>query len=153
VWSFLAFLWLSPGRCVCQLTSKTPETFLDLADDDDSLKQLGFSNGQMVRAAWEHGQVDTSDAYNIERYMQVFCFYEGTRDVNPGYNKSLLSTRPFGVHLDVAGIMAKQVRIGGRTLLTLQPCLLTAIPCTLSSSMCNQRMHFLLSDAVFCMAA
>eukprot|EP00892_Ulva_mutabilis_P011724 jgi/Ulvmu1/8924/UM005_0015.1 len=70
------------------LTSKTPETFLDLADDDDSLKQLGFSDGQMV-----------------------FCFYEGTRDVNPGYNKSLLSTRPFGVHLDVAGIMAKQVRI------------------------------------------
>lgn len=43
--------------------------------------------------------------------VQVFCFYEGTRDVNPGYKKSLISTRPFGVHLDVAGIMAKQVRI------------------------------------------
>lgn len=43
--------------------------------------------------------------------VQVFCFYEGSRDVNPGYKKSLISTRPFGVHLDVAGIMAKQVRI------------------------------------------
>lgn len=44
-------------------------------------------------------------------FVQVFCFYEGSRDVNPGYNKSLISTRPFGVHLDVAGIMAKQVRM------------------------------------------
>lgn len=43
--------------------------------------------------------------------VQIFCFYEGVRDVDPGYNKSLISTRPFGVHLDVAGIMAKQVRM------------------------------------------
>lgn len=32
-----------------QLTSKSPETFLDLTDDDSSLSELGFKNGQMVR--------------------------------------------------------------------------------------------------------
>ena len=51
------------------------------------------------------------DAILCHPSVQVFCFYEGSRDVNPGYKKSLISTRPFGVHLDVAGIMAKQVRI------------------------------------------
>lgn len=40
-----------------QLTSKTPETYLDLADDDDSLKQLGFANGQMVGVQFDFGQV------------------------------------------------------------------------------------------------
>jgi hypothetical protein len=32
-----------------QLTSKTPETFLDLSDDDETLASLGFANGQWVR--------------------------------------------------------------------------------------------------------
>lgn len=39
----------SSTASILQLTSKTPETYLDLADDDDSLKQMGFSNGQIVR--------------------------------------------------------------------------------------------------------
>lgn len=39
--------------CALQLTSKAPETYLDLADDDDSLRQLGFTNGQVVRLAMD----------------------------------------------------------------------------------------------------
>lgn len=37
------------NHCVCvQLTSKSPETFLDLTEDGSSLSALGFKNGQMV---------------------------------------------------------------------------------------------------------
>lgn len=32
-----------------QLTSKTPETFLDLAEDDETLHNVGLANGQFVR--------------------------------------------------------------------------------------------------------
>jgi nuclear protein localization protein 4 homolog len=42
---------------------------------------------------------------------QVYCFYEGSRDVAPGYKKSAFDSRPFGIHMDVAKLMEKQVRI------------------------------------------
>lgn len=43
--------------------------------------------------------------------LQVYCSYEGTRDVDPGYKKSVFGSRPFGVHMDVTQLMAKQVRM------------------------------------------
>jgi hypothetical protein len=36
------------ARSCSQLTSKTPETFLDLSDDGDTLSSLGFGNGTWV---------------------------------------------------------------------------------------------------------
>ena len=43
--------------------------------------------------------------------LQVYCSYDGTRNVDPGYKKSVFGSRPFGVHMDVAQLMAKQVRM------------------------------------------
>lgn len=43
--------------------------------------------------------------------LQIYCYYDGTREVAPGYKRSAFDDKPFGVHMDVAGIMAKQVRI------------------------------------------
>lgn len=43
--------------------------------------------------------------------LQVYCIYDGTREVDPGYKKSVFSTRPFGHHMDVQQLMAKQVRM------------------------------------------
>lgn len=70
------------------LTSKSPDTFLDLTEDGSSIASLGIKNGSMV-----------------------YCHYHGTRDVNPGYKRSAFEARPFGAHMDVAALMAKQVRM------------------------------------------
>lgn len=43
--------------------------------------------------------------------MQVYCYYDGSREIAPGYKKSVFDEKPFGVHMDVAALMAKQVRI------------------------------------------
>ena len=43
--------------------------------------------------------------------LQVYCRYDGTRDVDPGHKKSVFGSRPFGVHMDVTQLMAKQVRM------------------------------------------
>lgn len=47
-------MWCDDNPRCLQLTSKSPETFLDLTDDDNTLSELGFNNGQMVRAAHWH---------------------------------------------------------------------------------------------------
>lgn len=43
--------------------------------------------------------------------LQVYCRYDGTREVDPGHKKSVFGSRPFGVHMDVTQLMAKQVRM------------------------------------------
>ena len=45
------------------------------------------------------------------RSVQVYCFYEGTREVAPGYKRSKFDSLPFGAHMDVGALMARQVRI------------------------------------------
>jgi hypothetical protein len=42
--------------------------------------------------------------------VQVFCYYDGTREVAPGYKRSKFEEKPFGVHMDVSALMARQAR-------------------------------------------
>ena len=45
-------------------------------------------------------------------HLQVYCYYDGSREVAPGYRRSKFDEMPFGVHMDVSALMAKQMRIG-----------------------------------------
>ena len=39
----------------------------------------------------------------------MYCYYDGTREVAPGYKRSKFDEKPFGVHMDVNALMARQV--------------------------------------------
>jgi nuclear protein localization family protein 4 len=43
--------------------------------------------------------------------MQVYCSYSGTRQVDPGYKRTKADERPFGAHMDIPQLVAKQMRI------------------------------------------
>ena len=41
----------------------------------------------------------------------MYCYYDGTREVAPGYKRSKFDSLPFGAHMDIPTLMEKQVRI------------------------------------------
>jgi len=70
------------------LVSKQPDQFEDLQDATLTLASLGIKNGSMV-----------------------YLWYDMERDVEPAYKKSEFEKRPFGSHMNVDQLMAKQTRI------------------------------------------
>eukprot|EP01025_Chloroclados_australasicus_P026017 TRINITY_DN2584_c0_g1_i1.p1 TRINITY_DN2584_c0_g1~~TRINITY_DN2584_c0_g1_i1.p1 ORF type:complete len:472 (+),score=26.47 TRINITY_DN2584_c0_g1_i1:172-1416(+) len=79
-------IFISQDRNI--LISKTPQSFTDLSMDSAQLSMCGI----------EHGS-------------QVFLWYPGKREVPPTVKKTSLDTRPFGQHMTVEDMVARQVRI------------------------------------------
>eukprot|EP01026_Neomeris_dumetosa_P068292 TRINITY_DN6685_c0_g2_i1.p1 TRINITY_DN6685_c0_g2~~TRINITY_DN6685_c0_g2_i1.p1 ORF type:complete len:342 (-),score=54.53 TRINITY_DN6685_c0_g2_i1:298-1323(-) len=79
-------IYISQDRNI--LISHSPESFTDLIQDFAPLQNCGVAHGS-----------------------QVFLWYPGARDVAPVTKKSEFEKRPFGQHMTVEDMVARQVRI------------------------------------------
>lgn len=79
---------LSTNASLLTAASNAVRGFLDLAGQGKQLASTGLKHGD-----------------------QVFLFYHGERDVQPAVKRTVLEKRPFGMHMTVEELVAKQTRI------------------------------------------